>query len=159
LAIDFFRKIFGSANIDPPRRSRRMQGLPPEDPEVSQPLLPNPPEDSPQQSEIQDHIPSQAERTDSLESFRIVSDSLDAFRLPPGYERRILRLNSSGELVVDTSGIPTESLLALKTRILFGPLTYLELRLLDGTLPAQRQKLRYLSFLNHPKHLLHLRYL
>jgi hypothetical protein len=107
LAIDFFSKIFGSANIDPPRRSRRMQGLPLEDPEVSQPLLPNPPEDSPQQSDIQDHIPSQAERTDTLESFRIVSDSLDAFRLPPGYERRILRLNSSGELVVDTSGIPT----------------------------------------------------
>jgi hypothetical protein len=83
-----------------------MQGLPPEDPEVSQPFPPNPPEDSPQQSEIQDHVPSQPERTDSLERFQIVSDPLEAFRLPPGYERRILRLNSSRELVIDTSGLP-----------------------------------------------------
>jgi hypothetical protein len=83
-----------------------MQGLPLEDPEGSQPLPTNPPEGSPQQSEVQDNIPSQAERTDSLDNFRIVSDSLDAFRIPPGYERHILRLNSSRELVVDTSGIP-----------------------------------------------------
>jgi hypothetical protein len=32
-------------------------------------------------------------------------NSLEAFHIPPGYERRILRLNSLGELVVDTSGI------------------------------------------------------
>ena len=67
-----------------------MQGLALEYPEVSQPLLPNPLEDSPQQSEIQDHIPSQEERTDSLESFQIIFYSLDAFRLPPRYERCIL---------------------------------------------------------------------
>jgi hypothetical protein len=46
-----------------------MQGLPSKDPKVSQPLPPNPPEESPQQSEIQYHVPSQAERDDSLESF------------------------------------------------------------------------------------------
>jgi hypothetical protein len=45
-----------------------MQGIPLEDPKVSQPLLPNPPEGSPQQSEVQDNIPSQVERVDSLES-------------------------------------------------------------------------------------------
>jgi hypothetical protein len=62
-------RFFGSVDIDPPHRSRRMQGLPSEEPKVSKPLPPNPPEDSPQQSEIQDHVPSQSERTDSLESF------------------------------------------------------------------------------------------
>jgi hypothetical protein len=36
-------------------------------------------------------------------------------RIPPGYERRILRLNSSGELVVDTSGIPTRPLTGLES--------------------------------------------
>jgi hypothetical protein len=87
-----------------------------EDPEVSQPFLPNPLEDSPQQSEIQDHIPSQAERTDSLERFRIISNSLYAFHIPPGYERCILRLNSFGELVVHTSGIPIELLVGLENK-------------------------------------------
>jgi hypothetical protein len=43
-----------------------MQGLPPEDPEVSQPFLPNPVEISPQHSEVQDNTPSQVERIDSL---------------------------------------------------------------------------------------------
>jgi hypothetical protein len=116
LAIDFFHKIFNLTYIDPPHRSHRIQGLPPEDPEVSQPLLPNPPKDSPQQSEIHDHITSQAERTDSLESFWIVFYSLDAFRLPPGYERCILRLNLSKELVVDTFGIPTGILVGLENK-------------------------------------------
>jgi hypothetical protein len=35
---------------------------------------------------------------------------LDAFRIPPGYERRILQMNSSRELIVDTYGIPTRIL-------------------------------------------------
>jgi hypothetical protein len=39
---------------------------------------------------------------------------LDTFHLPPGYERRILRLNSFRELVVDTSGIPVEVLVGLE---------------------------------------------
>jgi hypothetical protein len=43
LAIDFFHSLFGAANIGP-RRSRRMQGLPPEEPEEYTPLLPNSPE-------------------------------------------------------------------------------------------------------------------
>jgi hypothetical protein len=83
-----------------------MQGLPPEDLEGSQPLPTNPPEGSPQQSEVQDTATPRVERTDSLDQFRVF-DSLESFRLPHGSERRILRLNSSGELVVQTSGIPT----------------------------------------------------
>jgi len=115
-----------------------MQGLPLEDPKVSQPLPPNPLEDSPQESEIHDYIPSHLERTNSLESFQIVSDSLDAFCLPPGYKRCILRLNLSGEIIVDTLDYLLNFLLALKMKTLFGPLTYLKLHLLDGTLLAQR---------------------
>jgi hypothetical protein len=44
-----------------------MQGLPPEDLEGSQPLPTNPPEGSPQQSEVQDVSTPQVERTNSLE--------------------------------------------------------------------------------------------
>jgi hypothetical protein len=109
LAIDFFRRIF-SANIDPPRRSRRVQGLPPENMEDSTPLPPHSTEGSPQQSEVHDIITSQEEVSTSLENFRIVSDSLEAFRIPAGYERHFLQLNSVKELVViDPSDIPTGS--------------------------------------------------
>jgi hypothetical protein len=103
--MDFFRKVFDSGNIDPPRHSRRMQGLPPENLEGSQPFPTNPPEGSPQQSEVQETATPRVERTDSLDNFRVF-DSLESFRLPHGSERHILRLNSSGELVVQTSGIP-----------------------------------------------------
>jgi hypothetical protein len=84
-----------------------MQGISPEDLVGYQPFPNNPPEVSPQQSEFQDTVTSQEEGSTYLESFRIIYDSVEAFRIPPGYERRILRLNSSGELVVDISGIPT----------------------------------------------------
>jgi hypothetical protein len=46
LAIDFFNSLFGVDNISA-FHSRRMQGLPPEDPEEYTPLLPNSPEGSP----------------------------------------------------------------------------------------------------------------
>jgi hypothetical protein len=109
LAIDFFRRIF-SANIDPPRRSRRVQGLPPENMEDSTPLPPHSMEGSPQQSEVHDIITSQEEVSTSLENFRIVTDSMEAFRIPAGYERHFLQLNSVGELVViDPSDILTGS--------------------------------------------------
>jgi hypothetical protein len=48
-----------------------MQGLPPEDLEGSQPLPTNPPEGSPQQSEVQDVSTPQVERTNSLERFEL----------------------------------------------------------------------------------------
>jgi hypothetical protein len=47
LAIDLFIYLFGAANIIP-RRSHRMQGLPPEDPEEYTPFLPNSQEGSPE---------------------------------------------------------------------------------------------------------------
>jgi hypothetical protein len=47
LAIDLFHYLFGVANIGP-RRSRRMQGLPPKDPEHYTHLFPNSPEGSPE---------------------------------------------------------------------------------------------------------------
>jgi hypothetical protein len=109
LAIDFFRRFF-SANIDPPRRSRRVQGLPPENMEDTTPLPPHSTEGSPQQSEVHNIITSQEEVPTSLEDFRIVSESLEAFRIPAGYERHFLQLNSAGELVViNPSDIPTGS--------------------------------------------------
>jgi hypothetical protein len=115
-----------------------MKGLPSKDLEVSQPFLPNPREESPQQSETQDHVPSQAERTDSLESFRIVFDSLDAFCLPLGYERCILRLKSSGELVVDTYEIPPKFLAGIENEDPFWTTDISRTPILDKTLLAQR---------------------
>jgi hypothetical protein len=80
LAIDLFRSLFGSANIDL-RRSRRMQGLPPEDLKGYLPLLPNSPEGSPE-GEVNNEVASEVGSSHSLEGFIIVSDSLEAFRLP-----------------------------------------------------------------------------
>jgi hypothetical protein len=80
-----------------------MQGLPPENLEGSQPLLTSSPEGSPQQSEVQDITTPQVEITDSLEQFRITNIRED-FRLHPDSERRIMRVNSSRNLVVLSSG-------------------------------------------------------
>jgi hypothetical protein len=44
---------------------------------------------------------------------------LDAFLLSPGYERCILRLNSFGKLVVETSGIPIGILSGLENEDIF----------------------------------------
>jgi hypothetical protein len=82
-----------------------MQGLPPENLEGSQPLPTSSPEGSPQQSEVQDVTTPQVERTDSLERFRITNTRED-FRLHPDFERHIMRVNSSGDLVVLSSGSP-----------------------------------------------------
>jgi hypothetical protein len=100
LAIDFFRRLF-SANIDPPHRSRRLQGLPPENMEGNTPLPPHSTEESPQQSEVQNTTISQEEVPIPLENFQIVSESLEAYRIPEGYERQILHLNSVEEFVVN----------------------------------------------------------
>jgi hypothetical protein len=53
LAIDFFRRLLSSANIDPPQCSQRLQGLPPEDMEGDIPLPTHSTKQSPQQSEVQ----------------------------------------------------------------------------------------------------------
>jgi hypothetical protein len=75
--------------IDPPRHSRRMQGLPPENMEGSQPLPTSSVEGSPQQSEFQDVTTPQVEITNSLERFRITNSQED-FRLHPNSERWIM---------------------------------------------------------------------
>jgi hypothetical protein len=109
LAIDLFRRLF-FANIEPPRRSRRLQGLPPENMEGNTPLPPHSMKESPQQSEVQNTTTSQEEVPTSLENFRIVSESPEAFRIPEGYERCVLQLNSAGEFfIVNPSDIPAGS--------------------------------------------------
>jgi hypothetical protein len=79
-----------------------MQGLPSEDLEGSQPLPTNSPEGSLHQSEVQDVATPPVERTNSLERLRI-TNSREDFRLPPHSERRIVRVNSSGDIVVQSS--------------------------------------------------------
>jgi hypothetical protein len=79
LAIDLFHSLFGAANIGL-RRSRRMQGLPLENPEDYVPLLPNSPEGSPVGA-VNNEVASEIGSTNSLEGFRI-RNSLEAFRLP-----------------------------------------------------------------------------
>jgi hypothetical protein len=107
----FFRRIFGSANIDPPCRLCRVQGLTPKNMEYSTPLPPHSMEGSPQQSEVHNVMTSQEEVSTSLENFRLVTDPMEVFRIPAGYERCFLHMNSAGELVViDPSEIPTGSL-------------------------------------------------
>jgi hypothetical protein len=76
LAIDFFRSLFGSANIGL-RRSCRMQGLPLKDLEGYQPLLPNSPEGSPE-GVVNNEVASKVGSTHSLEGFHIVLDSLES---------------------------------------------------------------------------------
>jgi hypothetical protein len=87
-----------------------MQGLPPENLESSQPFPTNSPEGSPQQSEVQDVATPQVERTNSLERFQI-SNSREDFRIHPDSERRIVLVNSSIDLVVQSSGSPTRPFL------------------------------------------------
>jgi hypothetical protein len=83
LAIDFFHRLFSSAKIDPPRRSRRLQELPPENMEGD---IPRSTKQSPQQGEVQNTTTSQEEVPVSLENFRIVSESPEAYCIPEGYE-------------------------------------------------------------------------
>jgi hypothetical protein len=83
-----------------------MKGLPPEDLEGSQPLPTNPLEGSPQQSEVQDIDTPQVERTNSLEWLGITNSQED-FQLPTDSERHIVRVNSSGDIIVQSSGSPT----------------------------------------------------
>jgi hypothetical protein len=63
------------------------------------------PEGSPPQSESTIITTPQVERTDSLEPFRITNTRED-FRLHRGSEQPFMRLNSSRELVVTSSGSP-----------------------------------------------------
>jgi hypothetical protein len=81
-----------------------MQGLSPEHLDGSQPLPTATPEGSPQQGEAAVVTTPQVESTESLEPFRITNTRED-FRIRRG-ERPFVRLNSSGELVVTSSGSP-----------------------------------------------------
>jgi hypothetical protein len=90
--------------IAPPRHSRRMQGLSPEHLDGSQPLPTATPEGSPRQGETTVVTTPQVESTESLEPFRVTNTRED-FRIRRG-ERPFVRLNSSGELVVTSSGSP-----------------------------------------------------
>jgi len=74
----------------------------------STPIPPHTSEGSPQQSEVQDTNVTKEEGSASLESFRIIYNSMEAFHIPPGYERRFLRMNSVEELVVVSFGTLTE---------------------------------------------------
>jgi hypothetical protein len=126
LAIDIFRRLFFT-NIKPPRRSRRLKGLPPENMEENTPLPPYSIEESPQQSEVQDTTTSQEEVPTPLENFWIFSESPEAFCIPEGYERRVLQLNSTGEfVVVNSSDIPAGSHQNPLVMTLFGPQTLFE---------------------------------
>jgi hypothetical protein len=105
--------------IAPPRCSRRMQGLSPEHPDVSQPLHTatpeGTPEGSPRQSEVPvvtpPHVdisevqdvstpPPQVERTDSLGDFRI-TNTIEDYRVHRG-ERPVGRVNPSEETVTSS---------------------------------------------------------
>jgi len=90
-----------------------MQGLSRENMESSQPLPTNSPEGSPQQSEFQDVATPQVERNNSLELFQI-TNSREDFWLHPDSERHIVRVNSSGDLVVQSSGSPTRPFIGLE---------------------------------------------
>jgi hypothetical protein len=82
-----------------------MQGLSPEHLDGSQPLPTRTPEGSLGTSEATVVTTPQVERTDSLERFRITNTRED-FRLPSDSQHPFRRLNSSGELVVTSSGSP-----------------------------------------------------
>ena len=90
-----------------------MQGLSPEHLEGSQPLPTSSPEGSPWQSEVPAVTTPQVEWTVSLEHFWITNTQED-FRLHPDSERQIMRVNSSGDLVVVSSGSPIGPFLGIE---------------------------------------------
>jgi hypothetical protein len=79
-----------------------MQGLSPENLEGSQPLPTATLEGSPRHGETIVVTTPQVESTESLEPFRVTNTRED-FRICRG-ERPFVQLNSSGELVVTSSG-------------------------------------------------------
>jgi hypothetical protein len=95
LAIDLFRSLFGAANIGP-RRSRRMQGLPPEDLEDYIPLLPNSPEGSPEGAVNNDIASEIGSSTPLEESILPVNPLLSVVQDP-----HLLQINSSGDIVAE----------------------------------------------------------
>jgi hypothetical protein len=82
-----------------------MQGLSPEHLEGSQPLSTSTPRGSPRQSEVPVVTTPQVECTDSLERFQITNTRED-FRRHLDSKQPFMRLNSSRELVVTSSGSP-----------------------------------------------------
>jgi hypothetical protein len=102
LAIDLFRSLFGTANISP-RRSHRMQGLPPEDPKDYVPLLPNSLEGSPE-GVVNNEVVSEIGSSTPLEDSILPVNPLLNLR----EDSILLRLNSLGEIITeDHTRIPT----------------------------------------------------
>jgi hypothetical protein len=95
-----------------------MQGLSPEHLEGSQPLPTSTPEGSPRQSEVTVITTPQVERTDSLEHFQITNTRED-FRLHPDSKQPFMRMNSSRELVVTSSGLPVGPFLGIEGQDIF----------------------------------------
>jgi hypothetical protein len=95
LAIDLFHSLFGVANIGP-RHSRRMQGLPLEDPEEYTPLLLNSPKGSPEGAVNNDVAYEIGSSTPLEESILPVNTLLSVVQDP-----LFLQSNSSGDVVVE----------------------------------------------------------
>jgi hypothetical protein len=95
LAIDLFLSLFGVANIGP-HRSRRMQGIPPEDPENYIPLLPNSPEGSPE-GVVNNDVASKIGISTPLEESILPVNPL----LSVAQDPHLLQKNSSRDIVVD----------------------------------------------------------
>jgi hypothetical protein len=96
LAIDIFYCLLGVANIGP-CRSRRMQGLPPEEPEEYAPLLPNSPEGPSPEGAVNNDASSEiGSSTPLVEPSLPVNPLLNVPQDPV-----FLRINSSGDVVVE----------------------------------------------------------
>jgi hypothetical protein len=102
LAIDLFHSLFGAANIDP-HYSRRMQGLPPEEPKEYAPFIPNSPEGSPEGVVNNDVAYYIGSYTPLEESILPINPLLSVVQDPI-----FLWINSSGDVVAkDYTRIPT----------------------------------------------------
>jgi hypothetical protein len=95
LAIDLFHYLFGATNIGP-RRSCRIQGLPPEDLEEYTPFLPNSPEVSPEE-EVNKNVASEIGSSTPLEESILPVNLL----LSVVHDPLLLQINSSGDVVAE----------------------------------------------------------
>jgi len=95
LAIDFFRSLFCAANIGP-RRSRRIQGTPLEDPKDYTPLIPNSLEGSPEGA-FNIGVASKIVSSTPLKESIIPMNLLLSVAQDPHF----LWINSSGDIIAD----------------------------------------------------------
>jgi hypothetical protein len=104
-------------------------------------------------SEVKDVATPRVERTDSLDQFGI-TDSLEGLRIPPDSVRHIVRVNSSEDIVVESSGLPTRPFTGPK-----GQDPFWTTGIFRRISLAQEKVLISLSHLSHPKHLIQTWYL